>query len=59
MPDRRLSCDDSCVLVSTLPHTRLRVQLAPGIPCALFTSKAQRFPQDPGAIAPRQCETVF
>src|SRR5581483_1439709 len=40
-------------------HPGPRVRRAPGIPCALFTSKGARFPQNPGAIARRQCGTVL
>ena len=41
-----------------LSHTRLRVQRAPGIPCALCFM-GERLLQKLGRIAPRECGVVF
>src|SRR5258707_14729385 len=41
-----------------LSHARLRVQRAPGIPCAL-SSLGETVPAQLGRPAPRECEAVF
>ena len=51
-----------CPVVTTLARffvlrARLRVRLAPGIPCALLSSRADAMAQ-PGQIMPRECESV-
>jgi hypothetical protein len=54
MPAQGFSCHDLCAF-SALPHARLSgASFAPGIPCALFTSKGARFLQNPGVTALRQ-----
>jgi hypothetical protein len=57
MPDDS-ALPDELVGVFLFSPRGLRVRPAPGIPCALFTSKGARLSQNPGAIAPRECGGV-
>jgi hypothetical protein len=53
-----LPCMLVCSCVCAKSHARSRVQQAPGLPCALFTSEGGKRRKARTLFAPRECERI-
>src|SRR5258707_10515743 len=54
----RCTCGDYARVLCFISHARLWVHWAPGIPCALCSQRRERFLQNLGRLAPRECGGV-
>src|SRR5258707_13666369 len=54
----RCTCGAYARVLCFISHARLWVHWAPGIPCALCSQRRERFLQNLGRLAPRECGGV-
>src|SRR5260221_7280999 len=54
----RCTCGDYARVLCLISHARLWVHWPPGFPCALCSQRRERFLQNLGRLAPRECGVV-